>query len=53
MDKRFLRQDRYFSTRLPHAIKKITENFFHMVKTKYDTTVDMIKSYNFRKVKQN
>ena len=40
--KKFLGQNHYFSTRLPYAEKKITESFFDMVNTNYDTTEDKI-----------
>ena len=39
-DKKVLRQDRYFSTRLLYINKK-NYNFFDWVITKYDTTEDM------------
>ena len=42
IDNKVLRQERDFSTRLPHAIKKIREIFINMVNTKYSTTEDMI-----------
>ena len=42
IDKKVLRQDHYFSNRLPYAIKKIREIFINMVNTTYNTTEDMI-----------
>ena len=44
IDKKIPRQDRYFSLRLPDAIKKIREIYFDKVYTKYDTTQDMINN---------
>ena len=42
IDKRVFRQDRYFSTRLNYANKKIREIWMNMVNTTYNTTEDMI-----------
>ena len=42
IDKKFLRQDHDFSTRLNYANKKIREIYINMVNTKYNTTEDMI-----------
>ena len=43
IDKKVLRQDRDFSTRLNYANKKILEIWMNMVNTNYDSTEDMIK----------
>ena len=40
--KKVLRQDHYFSTRLPYADKRIREIWMNMVNTRYNTTEDMI-----------
>ena len=42
MDKKVLRQDRSFSTRLPYASKKIRTIFSSTVNTLYISTDDMI-----------
>ena len=42
IDKKVFRQDHYFSTRLNYAKKKIREIFINMVKTKYNSTEDII-----------
>ena len=42
IDKKVLRQDRDFSTRLNYANKKIREFWMNMVKTNYISTEDMI-----------
>ena len=42
IDKKVLRQDHYFSTRLPYANKKIREIWMNMVNTNYNSTEDMI-----------
>ena len=42
IDKKILRQDRDFSTRLNYANKKIREIFINMVNTKYNSTEDTI-----------
>ena len=42
IDKKILRQDRDFSTRLNYANKKIREIWMNMVNTKYNSTEDMI-----------
>ena len=42
IDKKFLRQDRVFSTRLNYANKKITEIWINMVNTTFSSTEDMI-----------
>ena len=42
IDKKVLRQDRDFSTRLNYAIKKIREIYINMVNTTYNSTEDMI-----------
>ena len=41
MDKKVLRQDHYFSTRLPYANKKIREIWMNMVNTTYNSTEDL------------
>ena len=41
IDKKVLRQDHYFSTRLPYANKKIREIWMNMVNTTYNSTDDM------------
>ena len=41
LDKKVLRQDRNFSTRLPYANTTIREKYFSMVNTKYYSTEDM------------
>ena len=42
IDKKVLRQDRDFSTRLNYANKKIREIYINMVNTNYNSTEDMI-----------
>ena len=42
IDKKVLRQDRDFSSRLNYANKKILEIYINMVNTNYNTTEDMI-----------
>ena len=42
IDKKVLRQDHYFSTRLPYANKKIRDIWMNMVNTTYNSTKDMI-----------
>ena len=42
IDKKILRQDHCFSTRLPYANKKIREIWMNMVNTTYNTTGDMV-----------
>ena len=42
IDKKVLRQDRDFSTRLNYANKKIIEIYINMVNTNYNSTEDMI-----------
>ena len=42
IDKKVLRQDQYFSTRLPYANKKIREIWMNIVKTTYNSSEDMI-----------
>ena len=42
IDKKVLRQDRDFSTRLNYANKKIRKIWMNMVNTNYNTTEDMI-----------
>ena len=42
IDKKVLRQDKDFSTRLIFANKEIREKFIKMVNTKYNSTEDMI-----------
>ena len=42
IDKKVLRQDRDFSTRLNYAIKKIREIYINMVNATYNSTGDMI-----------
>ena len=42
IDKKVLRQDRHFSTRLNYANKKIREIYINMVNTNYNSTDDMI-----------
>ena len=44
IDRKVLRQDKNFSTRLPCANKKMTEFHFFMVNIKYKSADDMIKS---------
>ena len=51
IDKKFLRQDRDFSTRLKYASKKIGEIWMNMVNTKYNTTEDMINNLQSLKSK--
>ena len=48
---KFLRQDHYFSTRLPYAKIKIRENWMNMVNTTYNTTEDMINKLQSSKGK--
>ena len=43
IDKEVLRQDHYFSTRLPYASKKIREIYYSMLNTVYNSTEDLIK----------
>ena len=42
IDKRVLRQDHYFSTRLPYANKNMREIWMNRVNTTYKSTEDMI-----------
>ena len=42
IDKKVLRQDRYFSTRLNYANKKIRDIWMNIVNTNYNSTEDMI-----------
>ena len=42
IDKKVLRQDRDFSTRLNYANKKIRDIWMNMVNTTYNSTEDMI-----------
>ena len=42
IDKKVLRQDHYFSTRLSYANKKIREIWMNMVNTTYNSTEDLI-----------
>ena len=42
IDKKVLRQDHYFSTRLNHASKKMRDIWMNMVNTTYNSTDDMI-----------
>ena len=42
LDKKVLRQDHDFSTRLNYANKKFREIFINMVNTNYNSTEDMI-----------
>ena len=42
IDMKVLRQDHYFSNRLPYADKKIRDIWMNMVNTNYNTTEDMI-----------
>ena len=42
--KRVVRQEHYFSTRIPFA-RKTFEKFFSMVNGRYETLEDMIKKY--------
>ena len=51
IDKKVLRQDHTFSTRLPIANKKIRENYYFMVNTKYKSTEDMINKLQSSKGK--
>ena len=44
IDKKVLRQDHIFSTRLNYANKKIREIWMNMVNTKYNSTEDMINN---------
>ena len=41
IDKKVLRQDKDFSTRLPYANKKVREIYYSMANTKYISTEDM------------
>ena len=43
IDKKVLRQDHYFSSRLPYANKKIGEKYFSRVNTTCNSTEDMIR----------
>ena len=43
IDKKVLRQDRYFSTGLPYADKRIRKIWMNMINTNYNTTEDMNK----------
>ena len=61
IDKKDLRRDQYFSTRLPYAFKKIRWIYSSMVNTTYNSTQEMIDKiqqfkgktklsfYNFKK----
>ena len=51
IDKEVLRQDLYFSTRLPYADKKIREIYYPMANTTYNTTQDMINKLQILKGK--
>ena len=51
MDKKVLRQARYFSTRLPYANKRIREIWMNMVNTTYHSTEDMINKLQLLKGK--
>ena len=42
IDKKVLRQDRDFSTKLNYAVKKIRESWMNMVNTTYNSTQDII-----------
>ena len=42
IDKKVLRQDQYFSTRLPYADKKIRKIWMNMVNTTYNSSKKMI-----------
>ena len=44
IDKKVLRQDHYFSTRLNYANKKIREIWMNMVNTTYNSTEDLINN---------
>ena len=44
IDKKVLRQDRNFSTRLSYGNKKIREIYINMVNTNYNSTEDKIKN---------
>ena len=50
IDKEVLRQDHYFSTRLPYPNKKIREILLSMVNTKHNTTEDMINKLQGLKI---
>ena len=53
IDKKVLRQDRDFSTRLNYANKKIIEIYIIMVNTNYNSTEDMINKLQSLKGKTN
>ena len=53
IDKKVLRQDHYFSTRLNYANKKIRDIWMNMVNTTYNSTEDMINKLQEFKGKTN
>ena len=53
IDKKVVRQDRDFSTRLNYANKKIREIYINMVNTTYNSTEVMINKLQSFKVRQN
>ena len=53
IDNNLLRQDQYFSTRLPYANKKIREIYYFMVNTTYISTQELINKIQNLKGKTN
>ena len=49
IDKEARRQDLFFSTKIPYASRKITEIFYSMTNTAYNSTADMVNKLQFLK----
>ena len=49
IDKEVRRQNHFFSTKIPYASRKITEIFYSMANTAYNSTADMINKLQFLK----
>ena len=53
IDEKIFRQDKKFSTKLPHGNRKMRKLYFSMMNTKYKTTEEMIRKSLKGKTKGN